>query len=268
MAACTTHLTRHFFAFGLALVLTTRLFAQETTVAPHPLQFIDTAFENASPLWWEIEPDGTVQVHLVYDQERASPNRANGHWLFRVEAEPGAELTLVLGPFANVWNRTPSRPTPEAKITFVSDDGQNWRPLDAEPVEPHRLRLRVRMTNSSLYVARLEPYRISDLDRLKADIGGHELVEITPIGRTVEQRELEMLRVGKLDAPHRILLRARPTRGNPAATGSSRALSAACCAMTRPRAAIGIGTASTCCRWPTRTASPAAGHASTCVAWT
>ena len=268
MNACTTHFTRHVFAVGLVLALATRLFAQETTVAPHPLQFIDTAFENASPLWWEVEPDGTVQVHLVYDQERASPNRANGHWLFRVEAQPGAELTLVLGPFANVWNRTPSGPTPESKITFVSDDGQNCAPLDAEPAEPYRLRLRVRMTGNSLYVARLEPYRISDLERLKADIGGHELVEITPIGRTVEQRELEILRVGRPDAPHRILLRAGATPGNPAATGSSTALSAACCAMTRPHAAGGIATAFTCCRWPTKMALPAAGRVSTCVAWT
>ena len=52
--------------------------------APHPLHYLSTEFENASPLWWEVMPDGSVRVHLVYDHERASPNRANGHWLFRV----------------------------------------------------------------------------------------------------------------------------------------------------------------------------------------
>ncbi len=176
---------------------------------PHPLRFIGTEFENASPLWWEVLPDGAVQVHLVYDHERASPNRANGHWLFRVEAEPGSDLTLILGPFANVWNGVLSKPVPEATISFVSDDGIQWRAIPAEPAEPNWLKLRVHLQGPSLYVARLEPYRLSDLDKLKADIGGQPLVEITPIGRTVEQRELEIIRVGKPDAPHRVLLRAR-----------------------------------------------------------
>ncbi len=181
----------------------------DAAAKPHPLHYISTEFENASPLWWEIEPDGSVRVHLVYDHERSSPNRANGHWLFRVEAEAGSDLTLVLGPFANVWNGTLSKPTPEATISFVSDDGQDWRAIAAEPAEPYWLRLRVHLSGSSLYVARLEPYRLSDLERLKTDVASHPFVEITPIGHTVEQRELEIIRVGKPDAPHRVFLRAR-----------------------------------------------------------
>jgi hypothetical protein len=190
-------------------VLSTGAIAQQPEEPPHPLRFIDTAFEHASPLWWEVDADGVVQIHLVYDQERSSPNRANGHWLFRVEAEPGAELTLELGPFANVWNRRPSGPIPEAKVAFLSDDGLVWRAVDVEPAEPHRLKIPIRMQGDSLYVARLEPYRISDLEKLKTEIGKHPLVEIVPIGRTVEQRELEMIRVGRPDAPYRILIRAR-----------------------------------------------------------
>lgn len=204
-----SRLIRGAAAWGILVSLAAALPAQDPAPQPHPLRYIDTAFENASPLWWEVAEDGSVHVHLNYDQERSSPNRANGHWLFRVEAEVGSELTLVLGPFANVWNGQPSRPIPEAKVAFVSDDGQQWRPVDTEPAEPHWLRLRVQMAGESLYVARLQPYRLSDLERLKAEIGDHPLVEITPIGRTIEQRELEMLRIGKPEAPHRILIRGR-----------------------------------------------------------
>jgi hypothetical protein len=202
-------LSRIGLAVTVIFALSGLTLAQPTDDPPHPLRFIDTAFEHASPLWWELDADGVVQIHLVYDQERSSPNRANGHWLFRVEAEPGAEMTLELGPFANVWNRRPSGPIPEAKVTFLSDDGRTWRPVDVEPAEPHRLRFPIRMQGDCLYVARLEPYGISDLQRLKQRIEAHPLVAITEIGRTVEQRELEIIRIGRTDAPHRILIRAR-----------------------------------------------------------
>ena len=36
-----------------------------------------TGFENASPLWYEIA-DGVIRINLLYDHERASPNRAAG----------------------------------------------------------------------------------------------------------------------------------------------------------------------------------------------
>lgn len=183
--------------------------AAEVKLAAPPagLHFISTAFENASPLWWEADADGAIHIHLSYDQERDSPNRANGHWLFRIDAEPGTELTLLLEPLANVWNGRLTRP--EARVSFVSDDGQTWRPTDVEPVDAQRLRLRVRMVGPQLYVARLQPYRISDLDKFKAEIAKHGLVEIQPVGRTVEGRELEIIRVGRPDAPHGVLLRAR-----------------------------------------------------------
>mgnify|MGYP001951581597 CR=1 FL=1 len=45
--------------------------------------------------------------------------------------------------------------------------------------------------------------------KLKADIAGNAMVEISSIGNTVEGRALEMIRVGSPDAPHRVLIRAR-----------------------------------------------------------
>src|SRR6476660_5240759 len=53
------------------------------------LEYIHTAFENGSPLDWEIDPDGTARIGLLYDHERASPNRAAGHWHFQLQARAG-----------------------------------------------------------------------------------------------------------------------------------------------------------------------------------
>ena len=33
------------------------------------LSYIYTGFENASPLDWEVDSDGTIQISLLYDYE-------------------------------------------------------------------------------------------------------------------------------------------------------------------------------------------------------
>ena len=45
----------------------------------------------------------------------------------------------------------------------------------------------------------MEPYRLSDLDRLLDSIRSHPLVQITPIGKTAEGRDLEIVRIGNPD---------------------------------------------------------------------
>src|SRR5262249_22659740 len=80
------------------------------------LEFIDTGFENASPLWYESAPDGTVLVHLLYDHERSSPNRAAGHIHFRLHARPGAKFSLEFRNLENVWNGRRASIADELKV--------------------------------------------------------------------------------------------------------------------------------------------------------
>ena len=65
------------------------------------------------------------------------------------------------------------------------------------------------MESDSLYIARLEPYRVSDLQHLLETIEDDSLVKVSEIGSTVEGRPLEIVRVGHVDSPHRIFIRAR-----------------------------------------------------------
>ncbi|MCL5279329.1 MAG: peptidase M14 [Planctomycetes bacterium] len=173
------------------------------------LIFLNTTFENGSPLYWEADANNVVNVYLVYDQERASPNRANGHWFFQVQAKPGAELTFVLHNFDNVWNGQKGSPIDKRTVGFVSEDGRNWQAFSAEKTADNFLRFKVRVDKGTLYLARLPPYRLSDLEALKRRIRDDRRVEIVAIGETVEGRELEIIRVGNPDATHRVLLRAR-----------------------------------------------------------
>jgi predicted deacylase len=64
----------------------------------------------------------------------------------------------------------------------------------------------------------MQPYRLSDLDRLIASIRANKLVKIETIGKTAGGRDLEIVRIGHEKAPHRVFVRAR---AHPWEAGSS-----------------------------------------------
>ena len=182
------------------------------------LEFIDTGFENASPLWYEIV-DGVVRINLVYDHERASPNRAAGHIHFLIHARPGSKLTLEFRNLDNIWNGQPGSVTGELKTLSISEDGRKWRAVATESLPGNRVQLQVEIAGTKLYVARIEPYRLTDLNRLLATIHGDQRVNVTTIGRTAGGRSLEIVRIGDPAlAPYSVFVRAR---AHPWESGSS-----------------------------------------------
>jgi hypothetical protein len=213
---------RHFLLVGLIAV--SAAFAQGTSPAPvapgkdSGLEFIDTGFENASPLWYEAAADGAIQIHFLYDGERSSPNRAAGHIHFLLHARTGSKLTLEFRNLDNIWNGQPASVAAELKTVVVSQNGRDWTPQPTRSLPGNRVQLAVEMPGPRLYVARVEPYRLSDLDVLLTSIRGNPLVDITAIGRTVGGRELEIIRLGDGRAPYRVFLRGR---AHPWEAGSS-----------------------------------------------
>lgn len=175
----------------------------------NPLKYINTNFENASQLDWEVDSIGIVNVSLIYDHERSSPNRANGHWHFQVEAERGSDVTLLLKNFDNIWNGMKGIPVSHKTNCLISQDGKNWTAIPTDLISGNQLKVQLHMESDKMYVASVEPYRISDLEKLISEISKNPLVEISPVGNTVEGRPLEIIRVGDPDAPYRIFIRAR-----------------------------------------------------------
>ena len=172
------------------------------------LDFIDTSIENGSPLWYE-SVDNVIRLNLIYDHERSSPNRAAGHVHFVLHARPGASLTLEFRNLDNVWNGQPGSVAGELKSVAISDDGKAWRTVPTDSLPGNRVQLRVTMKGPTLHVARMEPYRLSDVERLLGSIRTHRLVRIEPIGKTVAGRQLEIIRIGDPAAPNRVFIRAR-----------------------------------------------------------
>src|SRR5436309_12483199 len=69
------------------------------------LEFIETDFENASPVWYEVTTDGVVDVHLHSDNERGASNRASGHIHFLLHAAAGTKFTLEVKRLDTVYKR-------------------------------------------------------------------------------------------------------------------------------------------------------------------
>jgi len=216
----TSAMSRRKFSSGLLALAASgsvaRAAGPETKPAPSvsrhadsALDFINTGLENGSPIQWQIDPDGTVQIFLLYDYERSSPNRAAGHWHFELQGRAGSDLTLVLHNFDNIYDGRIASPVSDQSRCVMSADGKRWESLTGEFLPGNRLRLRVRLHGPSLFVARIQPYRISDLDRLLNEIRRNSLVSVEEIGKTVGGRTLEIVRVGRPEAPYRILLRGR-----------------------------------------------------------
>ena len=198
-------------ACGLQALAQTDTPVLATPAASSNISFIDTSIENASPLYWELDDTGSVQVYLLYDHERDSPNRAAGHWHFRVEGKPNARVNFVLNNFRNVWNVKPGVPVSEKSIAYISTGSKNWQVVQAKLLPPgDRVELNLELPASgSLFVARLPPYRLSDLEQFQNEIRTHPFVRFEAIGKTVQGRSLEIISLGKPTAPHRVFLRGR-----------------------------------------------------------
>lgn len=173
------------------------------------LDFIDSNFEHASPLWYEPATDGSVLVHLLYDHERDSTNRAAGHMRFTIHGTPGARLTLEFVNLDNVYNGRLGSVAPSVRTLTVSDDGRTWRVIPLTHPAPGRLRAGLELSGPRLHVARIEPYGLAELAAFLTELRRSPLVDISVIGQTALGRDLEVVRLGDPAAPRRVFLRAR-----------------------------------------------------------
>lgn len=170
--------------------------AHAPSPAPNDLVYIDTSIENASPVWYERADDGAYLVSLLYDHERNAPNRAAGHIHFRLVGRPGAGITLEFRNLDNVWNGRHGSVAGELKTVAISPDGQAWTTVPTDTLPGNRIRVTLTMPGGTLYVARMQPYRLSDLDRLLARVRASPHASIATIGHTVQGRPLEIIRIG------------------------------------------------------------------------
>lgn len=186
--------------------------------------FIDTFYENATALRWEQTAAEVVDMDLIADHERLSPNRQMTWWNFKVQTSPaahGGQLRLRFRPVTSCWNGTPAPALRRDPLTTaVSSDGHTWRtlPLHTSTEAGFAKEFSLPITGPCMHVAHLVPYNDSDLQATLGQLRGGPEVRIYRLGATVEGRPLEMVEIGAAAARGQVLLRAR---AHPWETGGS-----------------------------------------------
>jgi dienelactone hydrolase len=174
-----------------------------------PLIYIDNSFDNASQFNWELDANGVVNIYQNYDHQREDFNRASEHWHFMVEAKTGSDISIVFNNFSNIYNGRPYTFNKDVTSCVVSDDGKNWRHIDVEVLNGIRTKIKVHMNADSIFIASVEPYGTTNLKKLLSQIEGNSKVNIETIGKSVQGRDISIIRIGDEKAPHRIFIRAR-----------------------------------------------------------
>jgi hypothetical protein len=201
--------------FGLILLLKFTMSSNAQNKLIDRIKFIDCYYENASPILWEVQGDSAIKINFLYDYERGTTNRQSTHINFKIEAEAGTELNLILSGFKDIYDGkreiSYGRFTDYNLSCYFSEDYKNWTGVKVIPVADNNFDLQVKykMKTDRVYIAKLPVYSLTHLERFENSISQNRFVKIIPIGYTVEKRPLEIIRVGYPNAPFTVLIRAR-----------------------------------------------------------
>ncbi len=177
------------------------------------IRFVSYFFENGSPVDWIVQGDTAVKISLIADHERDSPNSQTDHWNIRLDADSGTHVKLIISKLqAGAYNGSPVTDWWNFghNITcYLSYDGRNWEATGTSSLPGHELLADFTMRKDYIYVARLPVYSIRNLEELKKRYEGKSLFKVISIGTTLENRPLEIIRLGDPDARNSVIIRAR-----------------------------------------------------------
>jgi hypothetical protein len=177
------------------------------------IKFIDYYFENGSPLLWKIEDDTLLKISLIPDYQKQTLNRQTDHWYFRIDAEKGTRVRMTIEKMVpDVYNGVPAKDWWNYKTgipCYLSYDNNNWEAVRTTTLAGKELYLDFVMKDELVYISRLPVYTNKNLKKLLERISGQPNIKILPVGKTIENRELEIIRLGNPEAGVQIIIRAR-----------------------------------------------------------
>ncbi len=129
-------------------------------------------------------------------------NRQASWYFFRIDGARGREVTVVLTDLKGEYNYKPAPAcVREDTPPVVSGDGKTWRHLDKISVAGNEATIRFTPDSDRFWVAHIEPYTASRLDRFMAEIRGSQSLKDEVFGKSVEGRDLHVLTITEASGP-------------------------------------------------------------------
>lgn len=161
-----------------------------------------TEFEGGSLGAVERRSDTEFVCAVEGQADQDGRNRQASWYYFRLDNARGRDVTVTLTDLVGEYNFKPARPciTDESPPVY-SYDGVTWTHLKEVEFDRDQMRvhLRLRPEARRMWVAHLEPYTASRLERFLREIDGHPFSTRETIGTTVRGRDLHLLTITNPD---------------------------------------------------------------------
>jgi len=159
---------------------------------------ISTDFEGGCLAKVEKMSEARFRCAIPGEADHEGRNRQASWYYFRVDGARGRDVTVVLTDLKGEYNYKPAPAcVREDTPPVASSDGKAWRHLDRIVVENNEATIRFTPDSDAFWVAHLEPYTASRLDRFLDGIRGSPGLTIGEIGKSVEGRSLPVLTISQ-----------------------------------------------------------------------
>jgi hypothetical protein len=158
---------------------------------------IFTEFEGASLGKVDQVSETHFRCAVAGQADQNGRNRQASWYSFRLDGAKGREVTITLTDLRGEYNFKPGGlcvrdDTPPV----ISSDGKTWRHVaEKNDFAKDEATFKITPESDTLWIAHIEPYTASRLDRFLAEIRGSPHLKDEVIGKTVEGRDLHLLTI-------------------------------------------------------------------------
>ncbi|MSU62067.1 MAG: hypothetical protein EXS31_06675 [Pedosphaera sp.] len=186
------------------LVLTTQLLGTLIAAQEESPVTFNTNFEGASLGKIEKLDDNKFRCHVAGQYDERGRNRQATWYFFRMDAVKGREVTLTLSDLVGEYNDKSGTAAMSSDIIPVfSYDSERWQHFAAMDWDDQKKEatLKFRAERDTIWIAHIPPYTTSRLQRLLAEINRHPHVLVEIVGKTVQGRDLSLVKVTNPHVP-------------------------------------------------------------------
>ncbi|HZE99074.1 MAG TPA: M14-type cytosolic carboxypeptidase [Planctomycetota bacterium] len=161
---------------------------------------ISTDFEAGSLGRIEQVSETEFRCAVAGQADHEGRNRQASWYCFRVDGAKGREITVVLTDLKGEYNYKPAPAcVREDTPPVVSGDTKTWRHLDKISVAGNEATIRFTPDSDAFFVAHIEPYTVTRLERFIAEIRSSANVKDYVFGKSVEGRDLHVLTITEVE---------------------------------------------------------------------